>query len=67
MIKHDGRYFLLDDSTDTLLDGAQSNDYRPILSFGEGKWLHGIQAVERPAIYLSRNELSSPRVMGFNR
>jgi hypothetical protein len=47
-----------------LLDGSQPNDYRPILSFGEGKWIHGIQAAS-PAIYLSRNELSSPRVMGL--
>jgi predicted transglutaminase-like cysteine proteinase len=64
VVKHDGQYFLLDNATDALLDGSQPNDYRPILSFGEGKWIHGIQAAS-PAIYLSRNELSSPRVMGL--
>jgi predicted transglutaminase-like cysteine proteinase len=67
VVKHEGRFYLLDDSTDELVDGSESNDYRPILSFGEGKWLHGIPAVSRPAIYLSRNELSSPRVSGVVR
>ena len=53
--------------TDELLDGNLANDYRPILSFGEGKWLHGLPAARQPAIYLSRNELSSPRVSGVVR
>jgi predicted transglutaminase-like cysteine proteinase len=67
VVKHAGRFYLLDDSTDDLLDGSLANDYRPILSFGEGKWLHGLPAARQPAIYLSRNELSSPRVSGVVR
>ena len=42
VVKLDGRMWLLDNSTDQLLDATQSYDYRPILSFSEGKkWLHG--------------------------
>lgn len=42
VVKLDGRFWLLDNNTDRLLDGSQANDYRPILSYAaNGKWLHG--------------------------
>ena len=42
VVKLDGRIWLLDNSTDQVLDATQSYDYRPILSFSEGKkWIHG--------------------------
>ena len=42
VVKLDGRMWLLDNSTDQVLDATQSYDYRPILSFSEGKkWIHG--------------------------
>ena len=42
VVKLDGRSWLLDNSTDQVLDATQSYDYRPILSFSEGKkWIHG--------------------------
>ena len=42
VVKLDGRIWLLDSSTDQVLDATQSYDYRPILSFSEGKkWIHG--------------------------
>lgn len=42
VIRHQGRYLLLDNATDRLLDGTGSHDYRPIMSFNTaGKWLHG--------------------------
>ena len=42
VVKLDGRIWLLDNSTDLVLDATQSYDYRPILSFSEGKkWIHG--------------------------
>ena len=42
VVKLDGRIWLLDNSTDQVLDATQSYDYRPILSFNEGKkWIHG--------------------------
>jgi predicted transglutaminase-like cysteine proteinase len=42
IVKQDGRYWVLDNSTNQLLDARESNDYRPILSYSSsGKWLHG--------------------------
>jgi predicted transglutaminase-like cysteine proteinase len=42
VVKLGDRFWLLDNATDKLLDGAVSNDYRPIFSFSTtGKWLHG--------------------------
>ena len=67
VVRHDGRYYLLDDSTDELLDGSEPNDYRPMLSFGTEKWLHGLQPAAATPIYLSRNALSNARSIGINR
>jgi predicted transglutaminase-like cysteine proteinase len=40
----DGRHYLLDNSTDELLDGSRSNDYRPIFSYsGSERWVHGFR------------------------
>lgn len=42
VVKIDGHYWLLDNSTDQVLDAQQSYDYRPILSFSQNnKWIHG--------------------------
>lgn len=42
VVRLDGRFWLLDNSTDRVLDAAAANDYRPILSYSAGgKWLHG--------------------------
>lgn len=42
VVKDDGKFWLLDNSTDTVLDAANSNSYRPIMSFSTSKsWLHG--------------------------
>ena len=42
VVKSEGRFWLLDNNTDRLLDASTSNDYRPILSYSAGgKWLHG--------------------------
>lgn len=42
IVKLDGRHWLLDNSTNALLDASQSHDYRPIMSFSaDHKWLHG--------------------------
>ncbi|MEO6153113.1 MAG: transglutaminase-like cysteine peptidase [Croceibacterium sp.] len=44
MVKQDGRYVMLDNATDTVLDASAANDYRPVLSFGQHQaWLHGYQ------------------------
>lgn len=42
VVRDGGRFWLLDNSTDRLLDAREANDYRPILSYSAGgKWLHG--------------------------
>lgn len=42
VVRLEGKYWLLDNATDTPLDAAMSYDYRPIMSFStSGKWLHG--------------------------
>ena len=42
VVKSEGRFWLLDNNTDRLLDASAANDYRPILSYSaSGKWLHG--------------------------
>ena len=42
VVKLGGRIWLLDNATDQVLDATLSYDYRPILSFSEGKkWIHG--------------------------
>lgn len=42
VVKAEGRYWLLDNNTDRLLDASEAHDYRPILSYSaSGKWLHG--------------------------
>ena len=42
VVKSEGRYWLLDNNTNRLLDASEANDYRPILSYSSGgKWLHG--------------------------
>lgn len=42
IVKLDGRSIMLDNASDSLLDGDTANDYRPVLSFSAGKrFLHG--------------------------
>ena len=42
VVKQDGKHWLLDNSTNQLLDARESYDYRPILSYSStGTWLHG--------------------------
>ena len=43
IVRIDGRFVVLDNATDAVLDGAYSHDYAPVLSFSENrKWVHGI-------------------------
>ncbi|NNC60550.1 MAG: hypothetical protein HKO05_11235 [Erythrobacter sp.] len=42
VVKIEGRYVVLDNATDDLLDGTSSHDYAPVLSFNDREaWLHG--------------------------
>lgn len=81
IVKAEGRYWLLDNSTDRLLDAAESHDYRPIMSFGTSqKWLHGYADTDRPAADRAEPQPAEPaptyrsviaslnaRSTGFNR
>jgi predicted transglutaminase-like cysteine proteinase len=68
IVRHAGLFYLLDDSTDSLLDASTANEYRPVLSFGSGgKWLHGVSAVPARPIYLSLNAVSNALSIGMSR
>lgn len=42
VVKLDGRYVVLDNATDVVLDGTSSHGYAPVLSFAANKsWIHG--------------------------
>ncbi len=42
IVKLDGRFVMLDNTTDKLIDASVAQGYRPILSFsGDTSWLHG--------------------------
>lgn len=42
VVKVEGRFMILDNATDLVLDGTPSYDYAPVLSFGgKATWLHG--------------------------
>lgn len=42
VVKSEGKYWLLDNATNKVLDASASQDYRPIMSFSEHRiWLHG--------------------------
>lgn len=42
IVRLGGRYHLLDNASDEVIDAAASHDYRPVLSFGSQEtWLHG--------------------------
>ncbi|MEM9085891.1 MAG: transglutaminase-like cysteine peptidase [Pseudomonadota bacterium] len=42
VVRIDGRFVVLDNATDTVLDGAYSHDYQPVLSFAQNRsWVHG--------------------------
>jgi predicted transglutaminase-like cysteine proteinase len=42
IVRYGGRYYMLDNANDEVLDASSSYAYRPILSFGSNQtWLHG--------------------------
>jgi predicted transglutaminase-like cysteine proteinase len=42
IVRLDGQYVMLDNTTDKLVDASASQGYRPILSFGKDQtWIHG--------------------------
>lgn len=58
IVRLDGRFIVLDNMTDRLVDGSNASDYRPVFSFAAGKaWLHGYR---RPNVQLA-GMAASPR------
>ncbi len=68
LVRQDNGFLLLDNTTDQLLDGSYSHDYRPIMSFAEDdRWLHGYPAAAAGNIQRSVIASSSAFVTGLNR
>lgn len=42
IVRHNGTFYLLDNTTDEVLDASGSHDYRPIVSYSRDQaWIHG--------------------------
>lgn len=70
IVHENGRFYMLDNSTDAVLRADRSYDYRPTISFNsQSAWLHGytVPAARTTLAYLSVKALLSPRVTGLNR
>ena len=65
VVRSGGRFLVLDNSTDRLLDSAEIRDYRPILTFTAGKrYTHGYRrdGVAAPVVLASVDQAASPAV-----
>jgi len=54
-VRTGGRFVILDNATDSLVEGERVNDYRPIFSYSAaGRWIHGFSGPpSRPAIQIA--------------
>jgi predicted transglutaminase-like cysteine proteinase len=44
-VRLDGRFVVLDNNSDALLEDGQVRDYRPVMSYSGGRrWIHGYAA-----------------------
>jgi len=56
--------YVLDDSTDRLLDGNRANDYRPIVTFASnGVWTHGYRVASRKPVAIAAADIQPDREM----
>ena len=65
VVRSEGRFLVLDNGTDRLLDSAQIDDYRPILTFTAGqRFTHGYRrnAVTAPMVLASRTPRLAPTI-----
>jgi hypothetical protein len=50
-VRANGRFLVLDNGTDRIVDSASVQDYRPILTFTQGKvWTHGYRRDVLPPV-----------------
>lgn len=54
-VRTGGRFVVLDNATDELIEGDRANDYRPIFSYSAaGRWIHGYSgSPPRPPIQIA--------------
>ena len=61
VVRANGRFHVLDNGTDRILDAADIADYRPILTYSAGKaWTHGYQRFGRPLAPLTVASYQAP-------
>lgn len=63
VVRSGGRFLVLDNGTDRLIDSAEIRDYRPILTFTAGKtFTHGYRrdAVQPPVVYAMAEQPAMP-------
>ena len=63
VVRSDGRFLVLDNSSNRLVDSAEVRDYRPILTFTAGqRFTHGYRrnAVTAPMVLAAAEQLSEP-------
>ena len=63
VVRSDGRFLVLDNSSNRLVDSAEVRDYRPILTFTAGqRFTHGYRrnAVTAPMVLAAAEQLTQP-------
>lgn len=61
VVRANGRFLVLDNGTDRIVDSASVQDYRPILTFTAGKvWTHGYRREAMPPITYAAAEQPAP-------
>jgi predicted transglutaminase-like cysteine proteinase len=54
VVRSEGRFLVLDNGTETLVDSAAIRDYRPILTFTAGqRFTHGYRRSQTPAVIMA--------------
>lgn len=57
LVRSDGHFYLLDNSTDTVLDSNEARDYRPVLTFSaDGVWTHGYRVRRAAPVDLAETD-----------
>jgi predicted transglutaminase-like cysteine proteinase len=63
VVRANGRFLVLDNGTDRIVDSSDVADYRPVLTFTAGHtYTHGYRRDAPPIVYAS-NEISAPLVL----
>ena len=64
VVRANGRFLVLDNGTDRIVDSASVQDYRPILTFTQGKvWTHGYRRDTLPPVTYAALDAPKPAQM----